>query len=232
MATQDDVAQRQLGETELLRRAVMKDEAAIRLLVRANNRRLYRIARSIVRDDHEAEDVLQDAYLKAFSALETFRQDSSLSTWLSRIVINEALQRARKRVNTPADVPSLAAQSADIIPFPLLATPSVDPERAVAQSQICRLLEGAIDQLPEEFRVVLIARTLEGMSVAETAELLDLKPETVKTRLHRARQLLRAAISDHLGQLFGDVFPFDGKRCERMTEAVVAALFRLDAEMR
>ena len=160
---------------------------------------------------------------KHFPSSGPFVLSSSFATWLSRIVINEALQHARKRIETPSEMVR-AEHSAEIIPFPMSASLAVDPERSVAQGEICRLLERAIDRLPEEFRVVLIARTLEGLSVSETAELVGLKPETVKTRLHRARLLLKADISDHIGQMVGDVFPFDGKRCERLTNAVVAAL--------
>lgn len=212
------------AESELIRRAVRKDEAAIRAILQANNRRLYRVARSIVRDDGEAEDVLQEAYLRAFSALAEFRGESSLATWLTRIVLNEALQRRRRRTELAAaqiDPPRhLAAQ---IIPFPT-GHQTVDPERAMAQREICQLLEHAIDELPDEFRTVLVARVIEDMSIEETASLLGLRPETVKTRLHRARRLLKAALADHIGPLFSDVFPFAGRRCERMTDAVVKRL--------
>jgi RNA polymerase sigma-70 factor (ECF subfamily) len=113
---------------------------------------------------------------------------------------------------------------AQIVPFPLSGHHSIDPERAMAQSEICRYLERAIDELPDEFRTVLVARVIEDMSVEETADLLGLRPETVKTRLHRARRLLKAALADHIGPLFSDVFPFAGRRCERMTDAVVKRL--------
>lgn len=213
------------SEAELIGRAVRKDEAAVRAILQANNRRLYRVARSIVRDDGEAEDVLQEAYLRAFSALAEFRGESSLATWLTRIVFNEALQRRRRRTEIPAaqvDPPSVPA--AQVIPFPLSGHQPADPERAMAQREICQLLERAIDQLPDEFRTVLVARVIEDMSIEETAHLLELRPETVKTRLHRARRLLKAALADHIGPLFSDVFPFGGKRCERMTDAVVRRL--------
>lgn len=215
-------------EADLIRRANQRDAAAIRSIIQANNRRLYRVARSIVRDDQDAEDVLQEAYLRAFSALADFRQDSRLSTWLTRIVLNEALQRKRRRVEVPADgVSKPEAPSAEVIPFPLSGQPAVDPERAMAQSEICKLLERAIDNLPDEFRTVLIARTLEGMSIEETADLLALRPETVKTRLHRARVLLKAELAEHIEPFFTDVFPFDGRRCERLTTAVLEKIARM-----
>jgi RNA polymerase sigma-70 factor (ECF subfamily) len=210
-------------EAELIRRAVRKDEAAIRAIIQQHNRRLYRVARSIVRDDADAEDVLQEAYLLAFSALAEFREEAALATWLTRIVVNEALQRLRR--------PRLAAvlsleerPGAQVIPFPNSAQQSDDPERAVAQREICRLVEQAIDALPQEFRTVLVARVIEGMSVEETAEALDLRPETVKTRLHRARRLLKSALAGHMGPLFSDVFPFAGQQCERVADAVVRQL--------
>lgn len=213
------------AETELIRRAVRKEEPAIRAIITANNRRLYRVARSIVRDDFEAEDVLQEAYLRAFSALAEFRGDASLATWLTRIVLNEALQRQRRRIERPA--PQTRASQlpqAQVLAFPLSGHQPVDPERTMAQREIFQLLERAIDELPEEFRTVLVARVIEDMSIEETAELLGLRPETVKTRLHRARRLLKAALADHIGPLFSDVFPFDGKRCERVTNTVVKRL--------
>jgi RNA polymerase sigma-70 factor (ECF subfamily) len=202
---------------------VSNDEAAIRAIIQEHNQRLYRVARSIVREDAEAEDVLQDAYLHAFSNLTEFRGDSRLSTWLTRIVVNEALQRLRRR-KPSSGVPLGAAGGAQVIPFPGAAQQSDDPERNMAQREICQLVEGAIDALPQEFRTVLVARVLEGMSVEETAEALDMRPETVKTRLHRARRLLKAALAEHINGLFSDVFPFAGERCKRITNAVILRL--------
>lgn len=217
-----------VGEAELIARAVQKDEWAVRAIMSRHNRRLYRIARSIVHNDAEAEDVLQEAYLRAFSMLAGFRQDSSLSTWLTRIVLNEALQRRRRRTEIPAS--SLeASPAAEIIPFPMSAAQAADPERTLAQRELCRLLERAIDELPLEFRTVMVARVIEDMSIEETAELLGLRPETVKTRLHRARRLLKAALADHIGPRFGEVFPFAGQRCERLTDAVARRFLELPA---
>ncbi len=212
-------------EADLVARAVQRDEAAIRAILQTHNRKLYRVARSIVHHDQEAEDVLQEAYLKAFSSLASFRHDAGLGTWLTRIVMNEALQRLRRRHELPAEpVPGKAGPVADIIPFPLAGSPTIDPERALAQNEITKLLERAIDQLPQEFRLVLVARTIEGLSIEETSELLGVRPETVKTRLFRARQMLREALDDHIEPLFSDLFPFDGARCGRLTDAVLQKL--------
>jgi RNA polymerase sigma-70 factor (ECF subfamily) len=202
---------------------VSHDEAAIRTIIQKHNQRLYRVARSIVREDAEAEDVLQDAYLHAFSNLAAFRGDSRLSTWLTRIVVNEALQRLRRR-KPSSGIPLNVEGGAQVIPFPGAPHQSDDPERTMAQREICQLVEQAIDALPQEFRTVLVARILEGMSVEETAEALDMRPETVKTRLHRARRLLKDALAEHVNGLFSDVFPFAGARCERVTNAVIRRL--------
>ena len=217
-----------LAESELIRRAVSKDEAAIRAIIRQHNRRLFRVARSMIRDDGEAEDMVQEAYLRAFSSLANFRGQSSLSTWLTRIVVNEALQRHRRHVESPIDVALVPQkQPANVIHFPLSGHQPLDPERAVAQRQISHLLERAIDALPVEFRTVLVARVVEDLSIEETAELLDILPETVKTRLHRARRLLKIALAEHVDPLLGDVFPFDGQRCDRLANAVVDRLKKM-----
>ena len=121
-----------------------------------------------------------------------------------------------------ANPPPLPA--AQVIPFPLSGNQPTDPERAMAQRQLCQLLERAIDELPDEFRTVLVARVIEDMSIEETADLLGLRPETVKTRLHRARRLLKAALAEHIDPLFSDVFPFAGKRCESIADVVVKRL--------
>lgn len=214
-----------LDETELVQLAREGEAAAFRAIMQRSNRRLYRIARAVMNDDSEAEDVVQESYVRGLTALASFRGDSSLTTWLSRIVLNEAMGRLRRRRPT-VDVDALEdrqARQGDIIPFPLTSR-EPDPERAIAQRQIKALLESAIDELPDSFRTVLIARAVEGMSIEETAELFDLKPETVKTRLHRARQLLRDALEKQIGPVLTDAFPFDGRRCERMTQAVLVRL--------
>jgi len=189
-----------------------------------HNRRLYRIARSILRDDSEAEDVVQEAYVNAFAHLEAFRGDSSLATWLSRITINEALARFRRKRKT-VDLENSKGQQieAEIIQFPQTAT-SNDPERTMAQREILQLVERATDNLPEIFRIVFVMRVIEGMSVEETADLLGLKAKTVKTRLHRARRFVREQLDKQVGPVLMDAFPFAGRRCERMTRAIMQRL--------
>ena len=193
--------------------------AAFRTIIKTHNQRLYRIARGVVRNDSEAEDIVQEAYVRAFAHLESFRGDASLATWLSRIVINEALGRLRKRRRTAAMPENPEAR---IIRFPL--NPSDDPERTMAQRQILALVERATDSLPDIYRMVFVARVIEGLSIEETSELLGVRPETVKTRLHRARALLRKALDDQIGPVLLDAFPFAGPRCERLTAAVMKRL--------
>lgn len=213
-----------LADDRLLGLVRASDEAAVRVLTRRYNRRLYRVARSILRDDSEAEDVVQETYVRAFTGLDQFRGEAGFGTWLTRIAINEALGRRRRRRPTVVwESYGENRMQADIIQFPASAIVH-DPERAMAQSEIRNLLERAIDALPDAFRAVFVARIVEGMTIEETAEAFSLKPETVKTRLHRARLLLRKEIEKQLGPAVIETFPFGGPRCERMTEAVLRRL--------
>jgi RNA polymerase sigma-70 factor, ECF subfamily len=212
------------ADPDLVARALSRDEAAFRTIMQANNRRLYRLARGILRNDSEAEDVVQETYVRAFTHLESFRGDSSLATWLARIAMNEALGRLRRQ-RPSVDLGTLApgVLEAQIIQFPLSA-PSEDPEKSMAQREIQHVVEHAIDELPEAFRIVFITRVIEGMNVEETADILGLKPETVKTRLHRARNMLRDNVEKKIGPVVMEAFPFAGKRCERLTDAVLRRL--------
>jgi RNA polymerase sigma-70 factor (ECF subfamily) len=211
------------SDADLVRRAQAREEAAVRAIMQTNNRRLYRLARGILRNDGEAEDVVQETYVRAFTHLDQFHGDSSLSTWLSRIAINEALGRLRRQ-RPGVEWTSLPQGTieAQIIQFPLAS--AVDPEKSMAQREIQHVVEHAIDELPEAFRIVFITRVIEGMNVEETAEILDLKPETVKTRLHRARTMLRDNVERKIGPVVMDAFPFAGKRCERLSAAVLKRL--------
>ena len=211
-----------LGDTELAQLARQRYGDAFRIIMQRNNQRLYRLARSVIRDDSEAEDIVQEAYVRAFANLAKFRGDFSLATWLSRIVLNEALGRVRRRrpVVDLTEIESRPPTQGQIIAFPH-SSPQFDPERTMAQREIQLIVERAIDELPEAFRTVLIARAIEGMSVEDTADLLGLRTETVKTRLHRARGLLKQALEKRVGSVLTDAFPFEGRRCDRMTRAVL-----------
>jgi RNA polymerase sigma-70 factor (ECF subfamily) len=212
------------ADAELVRRARGRDEAAVRAILQANNRRLYRLARGILRNDSEAEDVVQETYVRAFTHLDDFRGDSSLATWLARIAMNEALGRLRRR-RPGVEWTSLppGTLEAQIIQFPLSGA-SEDPEKSMAQREIQHVVEHAIDDLPEAFRIVFITRVIEGMNVEETADILGLKPETVKTRLHRARGMLRDNVEKKIGPVVMEAFPFAGQRCERLTDTVLKRL--------
>jgi len=213
------------ADSTLVAGVLRGEESSIRALIQKYNRRLYRVARSVIGDDSEAEDVLQDAYVRAFSAIGAYRGEASLATWLTRIVVNEALQRLRYRkthqleIKDPGDMRAYAETAPGA-----LQTFVPDPEVVMSQREICALVEGAIDALPQEFRTILVARTIEGMSVEETADAFGLRTETVKTRLHRARQMLRAALAEHLEAQFAQAFPFDGVRCNRIADVVVERL--------
>ena len=210
-----------LNDKDLVRLARERDEAALRAITSRYNRRLFRIARSILRNDAEAEDVVQETYVRAFTGLDLFRGDAAFGTWITRIAMNEALGRLRRRRPT-VDWETYGANrnEAEIINFPASAA-GIDPEKTMAQSEVRAVLEHAIDELPNAFRAVFVTRIVEGMSVEETADLFGLQPETVKTRLHRARVLLRAELDRQLGPALTSTFPFGGRRCERMTEVVV-----------
>lgn len=202
------------------------DEGAVRVLVRRHNQRLFRVARAVVRNDAEAEDVVQETYVQAFTHLHTFRGEARLSTWLTRIAFNAALARVRRR-RPMAALEEVDAQDRGsggrLIMFPS-PPPPPNPETELARSQIRGVLERAIDELPDSFRVVFIMRDVEGMSTEETASYLSIRVETVKTRLHRARKLMRSAIETQLSGAFAEAFPFDGARCVRMADRVVERL--------
>jgi RNA polymerase sigma-70 factor (ECF subfamily) len=215
-ATDDD-------ETRLVQRAAAGNADAVRRIIKTHNQRLYRLVRAVLRNNADAEDALQEAYLKAFANLAGFNGEASLSTWLSRIALNTALMRLRAQKRLKRTAPTTSLPQAEIIPFPL-ASHTEDPERLMAQRQLLHLVEEATDALPEAFRLVFVARVIEGLSVEEAAALLDLPAATVKTRLHRARKLIRTRLEERIGPVLIDAFPFAGTRCDRLTEAVIKRL--------
>lgn len=206
----------------LLDRLRQGDSAAAALVMQRHNRALWRIARGILRDEAEAEEAVQDAYMRAFTSTAEFRGEASLSTWLARIVINEALRRlSRRRPNF--DLSAIEAGTAARHPH-LLALLPPTPEQAAARAQIRRLVERAVDALPTPFRLVFLMRVIEQMSIEETAAALHIPPATVKTRLHRANQQLRLSLGAEFAAIFDDTFPFAGERCARLTAAVLHRL--------
>jgi RNA polymerase sigma-70 factor (ECF subfamily) len=217
-----------LDDDALLRRIRAGDRDAFTDLMRRYNRRLYRVARSVLRDDAEAEDALQDAYLQAYRALPAFRGESALGTWLPRIVVNAALMRQRK-TGRLADVIELGADFGSddaVLPRDRLDEPA-QPELAALRAQTRRLIETGIDKLPAAFRTVFVLRAVEELTVEETAATLDIPEATVRTRYFRARALLREALAREIDFAIEDAFGFDGARCDRIVDAVRR---RLDAE--
>lgn len=215
-----------LADEALVALARQHDDTAVRTLIRRHNQRLFRAARSIVHTDAEAEDVVQETYVRAFTHLDAFRGESRLSTWLTRIALNEALGRMRRRRPT-VDIDSLDLETDDatsrVLPFP---SPSAapNPEAGAAREEIRVVLERAVDTLPDDFRTVFVLRDVEGLNTEETAEQLGILPQTIKTRLFRARRLMRLAIQKELGGALDDLFPFDGQRCVHMADRVLARL--------
>ena len=208
------------SDVELVRRVREGDAQALTLLVRRHNRKLYRTARAILRDDVEAEDAVQDAYIRALRGLDAFRGDAAFSTWLVRIAANEALMRLRRRARYA--VVALEGET-DAAWAEGLPDAAPGPEGLAMNAEARRLLEQAIDALPDLYRGVFVMRAVEEMSVGETAAALDLPEATVRTRFFRARALMRETLGSA-----GDVdpraaFAFDGERCERMVARVLAA---------
>jgi RNA polymerase sigma-70 factor, ECF subfamily len=220
-----------LDDDALLRRIRAGDRDSFSLLMRRYNRRLYRVARSVLRDDAEAEDALQDAYLQAYRALPTFRGESALGTWLTRIVVNAALMRQRK-TGRLAEVIELGADyDAEAATGPHAAADSPgdveQPDLAAFRGQTRRLIETGIDKLPAAFRTVFVLRAVEELTVEETAATLGIPGATVRTRYFRARAMLREALAREIDFAIEDAFRFDGARCDRIVDTVRR---RLDAE--
>ena len=210
----------------LVERSRQGDEQAVRALIARHNQRLFRVARAVVRDDAEAEDVVQETYVRAFTHLDSFRGEARLSTWLTRIALNEALGRLRKRrPSTPLDEFDGAEDNSRRQSVMTELSASIEnPEAATERGQMRRMLEEVVDRLPDPFRIVFVLRDIEGLSVAETAEQLSIREETVKTRLHRARKLIRFAIEERTKSGFAELFPFAGTRCAEVANRVIRHL--------
>lgn len=215
-----------LSDTELSARIAQGDMHALERLMRLHNRTMFRTARAILRDDAEAEDAVQEAYLQAYRSIGSFRGDARLSTWLVRIVVNEALARRRKNVRRAAIVPIRGGSVEEREPDAEVAVRAEDgPESQAQRSELRRLLEEKVDALPEAFRAVFMLRALEELPVDETAAVLGIPQATVRTRFFRARSLLRESLSQEIDLALDDAFSFLGERCDRI---VVAVLDRLN----
>ncbi len=217
------------SDLELARRVVAGDLSAFERIMRRHNRMLYRAARAILRDDAEAEDCLQSAYLRAYQALGGFAGHAKLSTWLARIVINEALGRKRQAARRAVIIPleqgvdveiDLHASAAAVAETP-------GPEAEAMRHELGGLIERRVDGLPEAFRTVFVLRALEELSVEETATLLDIPEATVRTRYFRARSMLRESLAREVDTAVDEAFAFAGARCDRIVAAVLERLAAL-----
>ena len=215
-----------LPDWDLAERMRGGDQRAFELVMRRHNRLLYRTARAILRDDAEAEDCVQEAYLQGFRSIAAFRGESKLSTWLTRIVVNQALGIMRKRKKQDSDI-SLD-NVLDLDGHVRGASASVgepeQPEASALREEMRRILERNIDQLPSAFRTVFMLRALEEMSAQETAECLGIPEATVRTRFFRARSLLRESLEKDVDVALEGAFAFDGARCDRIVQAVLDRL--------
>jgi RNA polymerase sigma-70 factor, ECF subfamily len=214
-----------LDDIALARLCVRRDREAVRHLVTTNNQRLFRAAWSILKDRAEAEEAVQSGYLSAFSAIDRFEGRSSLTTWLTRIVINEALGRLRAQRRRRSHLESEGVTMIETYRDRLAqASAQPAPDVAVAREQLRLLIEKAVADLPDNFRSVFVLREVEGLSVEDTAEALAILPATVKTRLYRARAKLQQALAPEVKGVFSGSFPFAGADCAALTERVLAAL--------
>lgn len=203
-----------------------RQPSAVRVLTTRNNQRLFRAAWGILKNRAEAEDAVQSAYLRAFAAAGSFEGRSSLTTWLTRIVINEALGRLRSTQRRLVKLDGTSVTILDEYREKMMrgSTSTMLPDGSVAREQIRLLLEAAVAKLPDSFRMVFILREIEGLSVQEVADTLEIEPGTVKTRDLRARRLLRAALAPEMESALAGTFPFAGADCLGMTERVIRHL--------
>jgi RNA polymerase sigma-70 factor (ECF subfamily) len=209
-----------LEDGEVVRRVRAGETALFEVLMRRHDQRVYRTVRSILRDEDEAEDAMQQAWLQAYLHLGEFEGTAALSTWLVRIAANEALQRLRRRRPLTALGDTLEEETMD--------HRAEDPEERATAREAVRLVERAVDRLPEHYRTVFVLREVEGLSTADTAAALGISEEAAKVRLHRARGLLRTALSDLVDRTAPEAFPFLAPRCNRIVETVMARIADLE----
>ena len=212
-----------LPEPELAERIAGGDQVAFEALMRRFNARLFRVARTILRDDADAEDALQDAYIEAYRHMGDFRGASALGTWLTRIVANSALMRLRSQRRHRIVVPiGERRETGEPLEVDVADEKTESPSNAALRAELRRVLERRIDALPLAFRTVFILREVQELSVQETAESLAIPAATVRSRLFRARALLRESLAEDMDTATGDVFAFDGARCDRIVANVLA----------
>lgn len=213
-----------LPDTEIVRRVRAGETALFEILMRRHNQRVYRVVRAVVKDERDVEDVMQQAYIDAFTHLHQFEERSQFSTWLIRIALNEAFGRRRK-MRLSESMARFRLDDDDRGELvETLTSPQADPERQAYAQELHRVLEEAVDTLPETYRTVFMLRDIEGLSTSETGEGLGLGEEAVKTRLHRARAMIRRAVTVRIGAVATGAFQFNAPRCDRVVAAVLAKI--------
>lgn len=216
-----------LSDEQVVDRVCAGESGLYELLMRRYNQRVYRVVRSVLTTDEESEDVLQEAWVRAYVHLDQFKGSAAFSTWVTKIALYEALARARKSKRWKP----LESPEGEIMPHPEAAqTPAETPEAQAMRAQLGQILQSAMDQLPESYRTVFVLREVENLSTSETAECLGVSQEAVKTRLHRARALLRRDLQDRAGSLFSEAYSFMGVRCDRSVARVMSHLPRARVE--
>jgi len=210
-----------LGDEEVVRRVRAGETALFEVLMRRYNQRLFRTARAILKDEAEAEDVMQQTYVNAYTHLHQFEDRARFSTWLTRIAVNEALARRRRRGRLK-EMDALPER--DERAMQALSAPGLNPEEQTTRRELGAILESSFEAIPEIYRTVFMLREVEGLSTTEAAECLGLSEDNVKTRLHRARGLLRHELFERAGMAGPDLFPLHLSRCDRVVAAVFAAL--------
>lgn len=215
-----------LSDEEVVRRVLGGERGLFEILMRRYNQRLFRIARAVLSDAVEAEDVMQDAYVRAYQHLEQFDGRAKFSTWLSKIALHEALARRRRRQRFVELEDVLQADKNSMIT--MANTPN--PEQTALTRTLSGMLEAAIDTLPQAYRTVFVLRDVESLNTTETAESLGISEATVKVRLHRARAMLRREIYERTGAASAAAFEFMGERCDRMVAVVLAEIQKLPVD--
>ena len=208
-----------LPDAEIVRRVRAGDRALFEILMRRHNQQIYRAARAIVKDESEVEDVMQQAYFNAYTHLDQFEERSQFSTWLTRIAVNEAIARRQKRRTVLSMTGNFEERGESVAETKASSQPT--PEHQAYAQELQRVLEEAVDELPETYRAVFMLREIEGLSTSETGEGLGLGEETVKTRLHRARAMIRRSVSSRIGAVAAGAFQFQAPRCDRVVAAVL-----------
>ena len=218
------------SDPEIVRRVRAGETALFELLMRRHNQRVYRVARAVLREQGDVEEVMQQAYVNAYTHLHQFEERAQFSTWLTRITVNEALaqRRALLRRHTPL-TDRRGEQDDSEESMETLRAPDADPERQAYSRELSDLLEEAVDNLPDTYRVVFMLRDVEGMSTRETSEGLGLGEEAVKTRLHRARTLIRRRITERVGVAAAESFQFHATRCDRVVAGVMSRIEEMRA---